>query len=439
MRVGIAALLLAILFTAAIAISQNSPPHKSSSKGLPATAFKLVSAQVKGAKRYKQSQIVAAAGLELGQSVSEEDFKRAVQRLGDTGAFTEVAYSFQYSAEGTKLELQISENEQLVPVRFDNLVWFSDQELLDKLQARVPLFQGQLPLAGSLADQVSEALQSFLDERNVQGRVDYLRTAREGGPLEAIAFSVTGPKITIRNTKFQGAAPAELPLLQSAAKKMADQDYLRSILRVQEGKNFLPVYLSRGYLKTAFGNAQAKVVEDSPQETVVDVTFPVDPGRQYKVAEIHWAGNSVFPVEKLQPFLHLQAGQPANAVQLGDDLEAAKKLYGTRGYLAASIQPIAEFNDESSVVSYQLQVREGDVYRMGELEIRGLDTRNTARLGDLWRLRAGDAFDDSYPKTFMDSALQALSLTGQWGKSLHQTVNDADKTVDVTLRFEEKN
>ena len=390
---------------------------------------------MKGANRYKQAQIVAASGLGIGQTVSEDDFKRAVQKLGDTGVFTEVAYTFQYSAQGTKLELQISENGQTVPARFDNLVWFSDQELLDKLQARIPLFQGQLPLSGNLIDQVSEALQSFLDERNLQGKIDYLRTARQGGPIEAIAFSVSGLKIAIRSTEFPGASPAELLLLQAVAKKQVDQDYLRSILRVQEDMNFLPVYLARGYLKASFGDAQAKVAQDTPQETFVEVAYPVEPGRQYSVAEMHWVGNSVFPAEKLQPFLHLQTGQPANAVQLTDDLDAARKIYGTRGYLAAGIHPDPEFNDEASTVSYQLRVHEGDLYHMGDLEIRGLDNRTTARLTDQWKLHAGDTFDDTYPKSFINIVFKDPSLAG-WTVSERQSLNEADKTVDVSLRFE---
>jgi outer membrane protein assembly factor BamA len=435
MRNGIAALLLAILLIPASAFPQNPPAHKPSSKGLPGSAFKLVAVQVKGANRYKQSQIVAASGLEIGQSVNEDDFKRVVQKLGDTGAFTEVAYTFQYSAEGTKLELQISENGQMVPAVFDNLVWFTDQELLDKLQARLPLFQGQLPLTGNLTDQVSEALQALLDERNVQGKVDYLRTSRQGSPVGAVAFSVSGIKIAIRNTEFPGAAPAELPLLQAVAKKQGDQDYLRSVLRVQEDMNFLPVYLARGYLKASFGDARAKVAENTPQETFVDVAFPVEPGRQYEVAEVHWAGNSVFPAEKLLPFLHLQAGQPANAVQLADDLDAARKLYGTRGYLAAGIRPAPEFNDEASTVSYQLKVHEGDVYHMGDFEIRGLDTRTIARLVDQWELHAGAVFDDTYPKSFVAAAFKDPSLAG-WTVSTRQSMNEADKTVDVSLHFE---
>jgi outer membrane protein insertion porin family len=427
--------LAVLLLVPAIAISQNPPAHKSSTKGLPVSAFKLIAVQVKGANHYKPAQIVAASGLTLGQTVSEDDFKSAVQKLGDTGAFTEVAYTFQYSPEGTKLELQIAENGQLVAARFDNLVWFSDQELLDKLQARVPLFQGQLPLSGNLIDQVSEALQSFLDEKNLQGKVDYLRTAKPGGPIDGIAFSVSGLRIAIRNTEFPGAAPAELPLLQAVAKKQGDQDYLRSILRVQEDLNFLPVYLARGYLKASFGDAQAKVAQDTPEETFVDVAYPVEPGRQYKVAEVHWAGNSVFPDEKLQPFLHLQAGQPANAVQLVDDLDAARKIYGTRGYLAANIHAVPEFNEDASTVSYHLRVREGDVYHMGDLEIRGVDNRTTARLVELWKLHAGDIFDDTYPKTFLDIAFKDPSMVGLTA-SVRQSMNESDKTVDISLHFE---
>ena len=168
--------------------------RKQSPKELPPSAFKLISVKTTGTKRYKSEEIVAASGLQIGETVSEDDFKKAARILGETGAFGDVPYSFQYSSDGTKLDLQVQDAEQFVPVRFDNLVWFSDQELLDQLHAQVPLFQGQLPAGGDLADQVSNALQGLLIEHNVQGKVDYLRAAHEDGPIEAFVFTVTGPR-----------------------------------------------------------------------------------------------------------------------------------------------------------------------------------------------------------------------------------------------------
>ncbi len=105
--------------------------------------------------------------------------------MGETGAFSNVAYTFQFNPEGIKLDLQVTDSEPFVPVRFENFVWLSDQELHEKLSAREPLFQGQLPVSGNLADQVSEALQGLAIEHNLHGRVDYLRAGPQDGPMEA--------------------------------------------------------------------------------------------------------------------------------------------------------------------------------------------------------------------------------------------------------------
>jgi outer membrane protein assembly factor BamA len=389
-----------------------------------------------GTKRYKSEEVIAASGLQLGQTVSEDDFKKAARVLGETGAFGDVLYSFQYSDEGAKLDLQVQDAEKFVPARFDNLVWFSDKELFDQLHAQVPLFQGQLPEAGDLADQVSNALQGLLIAHNLQGRVDYLRAAHEDGPIEAFVFTVTGPQIHIRNIVFAGSGTAELPLLDAAARKLQGADFSRSILRTQEDKDFLPLYLQRGYLKATFGDAQAKVIQDSPKETTVDVTFSVDPGRQYKLAALELAGNKTFPADRLRPLIHMQPKQPVNAIQLDTDIEAMKKLYGTRGYMAVNIQPDPEIDDANSTVKYVLRIQEGDVYSMGDVEIRGLDSRMTARLQDDWKLRAGDPYDSSYPKNFLDQADKEISLLTDWNASVRESLNPEEKTVDVTLRFD---
>ena len=145
--------------------------------------------------------------MRLGQVVTDDDFKEVSRRLGETGAFSNVAYTFQFNPEGIKLEVQVTDSEPFVPVRFENFVWLSDQELHEKLSAREPLFQGQLPVNGNLADQVSEALQALAIEHNLHGRVDYLRAGPQDGPMEAFEFSITGQPIVIRNITFSWRWP----------------------------------------------------------------------------------------------------------------------------------------------------------------------------------------------------------------------------------------
>ena len=195
----------------------------------------------------------------------KSEFKEALQKLGDTGLFSDLTYSYQYSSMGCRVELQVVENDKLVPIVFDNFVWFADNELLDLLRARVTLFDNRLPLDGNLSDQIEDALNGILAERKIEGKADYLRAADMGGPIDSYIYKINLRAILVRNMDFPGAAASEIPALQAVAKQLAGQEYLRTKMRMQEKLNFLPVYLARGYLKAIFSDAQARVAEDGAQ------------------------------------------------------------------------------------------------------------------------------------------------------------------------------
>jgi len=405
-------------------------------KELPPGAFRLIGVNVSGTERYKPEDVIRAAGLELGRTVHEDNFKDAVRVLGDTGAFATVAYRFEYSPEGTKLDLELQDAQSFVPARFDNLVWFSDQELAEKLHARVPLFSGQLPVTGRLPDDVSEAVQELLDEKKIPARVDYIRIAQGDGPTEEFRFSVTGPRITIRNVAFPNASPAELPRLEAAGKKLQGAEYTRSAFLTQEDKTFLPIYLEQGYLKARFGEPEAKIVENDPNEVGVDMIVPVIPGSQYKLTALELRGNKAFEADTLRHLVHLQLGQPANVRQLTEDIEDIKQLYGTRGYVDVRIDCVPEVNEPDLSVRYVLTFREGEIYKMGDLEILGVDAHTSGRLQNIWTLRTGDPYDSSYPRRFVAQALKQVMTTGEWSTAIQETRNQKDRTLDVTVRFD---
>ena len=400
--------------------------------------YKLLSIHVKGLTRLSETAVVQASGLHTGQTAGEADFKQALQKLGDTGMFSNLAYSYQYSNAGCNFEFQTAETDKFVRIDFDNFVWFSDQELLDQLRARVPLFDGQLPLSGNMPEQAAQALSSVLAERDIPGQVEYVESASLGGPIAAYTYKVGFHAITIRNTDFPGSAPSEIPALQAAAKQVVGKDYLRSAMRAQESFGLMPVYLARGYLKAAFADSRAAVVQDGPQ-TTVDVSFPVMPGLQYKLSDFEIAGNRAFPVDAIRDLIHLKPGEPANAVQLQDDLRAVQKLYGTKGYLAARVQSEPTLDDASSTVRYRLEVTEGDQYRMGELKIDGLANDDIQRLLAQWQMKAGDVFDDSYLTRFFTSIFKDANLERRYGIVPKQSVDSQSKTVSLSLHFVPKN
>ena len=413
---------------------------------MPASARQLIAIKVSGSKRFPEAAVAAATGLQMGAAVNDDDFKKAARRLGDMGVFTDIAYTYSYSSAGTKLELHVTDAAKFLPTRFEDFVWFSDDELRQRIRQHAPLFDGELPLYGRLADEVSDVLQAMLVENSIPGHVEYLRTGKSDGPIESINYHVTDVLIRVRNIEFTGAAAADVPALETAGQRLPDHEYSRSRLNQLVQKQLLPVYYERGYLKAQFGEPQPKVVkqpaaenEDGPRnQTVVDVTFAVTPGLPYKLKSLEWSGNHEFPTETLQKMIRAQVGKPANTIRLGDNLKDIQKLYGSRGFITATIKPEAQFDDAAGTVSIRLDVKEGYAYHMGELEFRGLDNSLTARLRSAWKIRPGDVYDSTYLSEYLPAAHKLLPPSLDWDVDSHVTANVRDKTVDVDLIYSVK-
>jgi outer membrane protein assembly factor BamA len=434
-----------LCFTSLCARAATQGQASGSARSIPASDSKLIEIKMTGSKRFTQDEIAGASGLPLGATVDDEQFRKAVRQLGETGAFSAISYTFTYSSAGTKLAFQVTDADKFVPAHFYDFVWFPNQELLQKVHERAPLFNGELPTTGRLPDQVSDILQALLVENGVPGHVGYLRTGT-GGRTESIDYAVANVTIRIHQVEFPGAGAGELPLLQAAAERLSTRDYSRALLTSFIDHALLPVYHERGYLKAACAAPQPTVVRPEASEagddkgpvTFVDVTFPVTSGLQYKLAGWNWSGNKEIPSDALQPLLHAKTGQPANTVQLDDDLLAVQQFYGSRGLVTATIKVDAIFDDAAATVTYQLAVTEGPVYRMGELEFRGIDNALTARLRAAWKLRPGDVYDSSYLKQYLPQARKLLPPTIDWEVTPHVTAIQHDKTVDVDLQYTAK-
>ncbi len=438
-----------ILFPSLLFSPTAAQKRSTSNKASAVAASKLVALKVTGTARYTDKEILAASGLQIGQNAADGDFKEALQRLGDSGLFSDLAYSYSSSGAGVKLDLQLADIDQskLVPARFDNFVWFTDDELRTALQSRVPLFKQLLPLTGNLPDRVSEALQAVLTEKQFPGRVNYMREGDEtGGQLKAIVYRVEEVSIRIRGFDFPGAAPDQTSLLTTAAHRVIGANYGRSALSAAAKFDLLPVYLQRGYLQAAFGPSDARVAPQpapaadtqAPAELQVDAIIPVTPGKVYSTSSVDWKGNSAIATGELAHLLHLPLGQPADAVRLLRDIENLGKLYRSHGYMTAQIKPDAQLDGEKSTVHYDLNIVEGDLYKMGELEILGLDTQAKARMQEAWTLRQGQPYNGDYPQKFLDDTRQLLPRGVQWNVSIHESPDAKDKTVDVEIRFKQQ-
>ena len=105
-------------------MAQSSRAKKTTAK--PATQpgkWPVESLKVEGNKNYTQAQILAVAGLKVGQLAGKAEFEAARDKLIATGSFETVGYKFAPSGDqnGYAASFQVVEVNPAYPIRFENL------------------------------------------------------------------------------------------------------------------------------------------------------------------------------------------------------------------------------------------------------------------------------------------------------------------------------
>src|SRR5260370_32645821 len=106
----------------------------------PDKQWPIQSLAVTGNHNYSKEQILAVAGLKVGEIAGKAEFEAAQHRLEATGAFETIGYKFAPTADssGYAATFQVVEVEPVYPVRFSTLA-LPDAEILAWLKGRFPL------------------------------------------------------------------------------------------------------------------------------------------------------------------------------------------------------------------------------------------------------------------------------------------------------------
>src|ERR1039457_2784933 len=96
---------------------------------------------VEGNRKYTREQVLAVAGLKVGQLAGKAEFEAARDRLRASGAFETVGYKFEPgpNKQGYVASFQVIEVDLAYPVRFEAL-GVPDQDIEGMLRAKDSLY-----------------------------------------------------------------------------------------------------------------------------------------------------------------------------------------------------------------------------------------------------------------------------------------------------------
>lgn len=409
--------------------------HVSAQKFTPKTI------QFQGAPDYSNDELLSAAGLKAGQTLSSDDMQQRMNALSQTGLFDGVKFTFN----GQDLVFQLKPAAQLYSVRLDNMPLTPGPDLDAKIRAKLPLYHGKVPTEGTLLDGVQAVLVEQLAAIGIKATITSAPYSTLGArEASAIAFHVSTPQILIGEI-LPGAAPQLTPKAQEVLASLTSKPFSTEDSAAGIAKDLREIYQGMGYLDVKADATKQPNLSIAPDSVQVSFRYSLDPGTLYKVTSIQLAPDMLVSQADFDKQSHVHPGDPADAEHIAWNWHFIERQYHNRGYARARITPTATLDHAQHTVSYALAAEPGEVYKMGKISVENVSDEIRAMMLAAWKLPAGAIFNESAlfsyyaidaTNTHADPRLFKLFQSVNCKYTL--IVNDDTKTVDVALRLEKR-
>lgn len=165
-------------------------------------------------------------------------------------------------------------------------------------------------------------------------------------------------------------------------------------------------YRNEGYLDVVVSDANVRL--ETPTRKTLKIVIQVDEGQQYRLGEISFAGNTLFPSALLRAYLRMQPGDVFSPEKLDKDRETLTDFYGNFGYLDTEIRPERVPNLVSQAIDLRYQIRESDQFNVQSIILEGNTTTKSIVVLRELALAPGDVFN----LVRMKASEQRLKNTG---------------------------
>lgn len=425
--------LLLLLAPAPGAAQTTKPKKKAPAPAADPTAWPIQSLKVEGNHNYTKEQILAAAGLKIGQIAGKADFEAARDRLSATGVFETVSYRFGAAPDsnGYAASFQVVEVGQVYPVIIQGLpIQLAD--LTAWFKSKDPMYNGQLPGTAEALKRYAALAEQYLASKNLSQKV-VAKLAPSGVDQYGVVFRSAAPIPTIAQVNFTGTKLLTATALQNKIAEVAiGFPYTEEGFRGLLNTSIRPLYDARGRVAVAFSKLSTEKATDV-DGLVVDVT--VNEGAEYKLGEVKIVGNYAGKSAELIKLGKFKRGEVADFDDINAGVERMRKPLQRQGYMHAAATVDRSLNEKNKTVDIAIHIEKGPQYTMGKLTIVGLDLNSAAGIRRLWGPQEGKPFDADYPDYFLQRVKEDGLFEHLRDTKAATKVDEHNHTVDVTLQF----
>ncbi|MHC4711315.1 MAG: BamA/OMP85 family outer membrane protein, partial [Planctomycetota bacterium] len=368
--------------------------------------------RVEGLKRVPEQLIRNQLRSAVGDPYNPQIVKGDVALLYRLGEFESIDAVVEPLDDGSVLLVyRLAEAAIIAEVQVVGNTVISDQDLL----AAARVTRG-LPRDDFRIDKAKRAIEALYRERG-----HYLTTVTvdesELDETGVLLFRVIeGPRVRVKAIEFDG----------NQAFTLAED--VNTLVRYYEDRGYLDVRVDR-------------VVELSPDNTEVKVTFLIVEGRLFTLRAIRTEPQQlrVFAPKQIEHLLEIRTGDVFSRKKIDASQRALRDAYGLMGYLDVRVDTQQLRSGDEPQVDLLLRIDEGTQYKVGVVHITGnFLTLDRVVRRHLRNLRPGRPYDARE----IERASQRIRATRLF-TDVHITVQDPDPANpdfrDVLVEVRESN
>ncbi|MEW6194445.1 MAG: outer membrane protein assembly factor BamA [Bacteroidota bacterium] len=450
--------------------------------------YRILGINVTGNKTADAQTIIANTGLKVGDEIDVpgDQTNNAIKRLWNLGIFEDVQLIIDKKVDnGIFLQIIVKEYPRLERI----VLRGNDEVSEDDINKNISIVRGQTLKPQELA-RIKNKIKALYDEEgylNAKIDINYFTFFQADTTEDEIIVTWRNEKDLSNEyqTNYELDKAVSLNSVDRIKDRMLvifdfnegdevsvrqiifngneafDDDDLKSELDETSEKRWWKFWSSANFKKDKFetdkgllekfyrknGYRDFVILRDSivlsEDKTEIDVIVDIYEGPQYKVRNIVWEGNTVYPDDILTERLEFQKGDIFDYEKFNFNLNYNEKqsdvssLYQDNGYLAFGVDAKEQKVAEDSI-DILIRVNENNRFKIGKVDIQGNDrTKDKVIRRELYTI-PGNYFSRSYILRSIQqlSNLQYFNVEALYKGIDYRPVNDS--TVNITYKVEEK-
>src|SRR3990172_8301742 len=341
-------------------------------------------------------------GEELDLGKVREDVK-AIYRMG---YFRDVTFDAEEVEGGYRLTVIVAEKPIVAAVQIEGN---KDVEGAD-LRAAVTIKERSLYQEEKVKESISKLVEVCQNKGYIDASVDASVSEDVEGGIRVIFRVAEGPKLGIERISIAGnlfhSTKAIRKAMDTSEKGLfsfiTDSGTFKKDVLENDVRKIEALYQNSGFL-------DSKIFEPEVGrgKKGLIITIRVYEGRQYRVGEIRFAGESGIPEETLRNTVKIAQGDLFHRETLLSDLLALTTLMNDDGYAQALVSPGVEKRKEYPVADVTFRFERGTKFRFGKVEISG----NTKTMDRVVRRNIDVSDGQTYTATGLKTSKENLTRT----------------------------